>query len=209
LYKHFQESTGEDSFENTLQIIGSLGKLQPKLIVDSVMVWRTSKNDSLLEGVDGLPEPLKQELIAKNPLLKGKDLDFLVRERRSIVSNFILCRVLTVILSQLNKDALPEDLGLKIEDMVFGQLSAADPEIISRYVNRMSNVEVFAKLAGCLSCLRFPTVSDRYLTEIKKFANIKEAKTEMLIRCMRYMKLKVRFSFRSLLYSMPSTYFSY
>ena len=33
-------------------------------------------------------------------------------------------------------DSLPENLGVKIEEMVFGQLNNADPEIISRRRNR-------------------------------------------------------------------------
>ena len=65
-------------------------------------------------------------------------------------------------------------------------------DVIARYINRMANVEAFAKLAGCLSELRFSTVSDRFLTEINKQGSLKEAKVELLIRSMRFLKLKVR-----------------
>ena len=52
-------------------------------------------------------------------------------------------------------------------------------------------MESFATLAGTLSELRFPTVSSRFLLEINKVSG-KEAKGELLIKCMRYLKLKVK-----------------
>ena len=49
----------------------------------------------------------------------------------------------------------------------------------------------FAALAGVLSELRFTTVSSRFLVEINKHSAVKESKGELLIRCMKYLKLKV------------------
>ena len=57
--------------------------------------------------------------------------------------------------------------------------------------NRNSNLESFATLAGTLSELRFPTVSSRFLLEINKVSGVKESKGELLIKCMRHLKLKV------------------
>ena len=52
-------------------------------------------------------------------------------------------------------------------------------------------MESFAALAGVLSELRFATVSSRFLVEINKHSAIRESKGELLIRCMRHLKLKV------------------
>ena len=59
-------------------------------------------------------------------------------------------------------------------------------------------MESFATLAGVLSELRFTTVSSRFLQEINKHSAIKESKGELLIRCMRYLKLKVAFQYYKL-----------
>jgi hypothetical protein len=55
----------------------------------------------------------------------------------------------------------------------------------------MANVNAFARLVGALSNLRFSTVTDRFLSEINKQVAAKEAKLEILIRSMRFLKLKI------------------
>lgn len=77
-------------FDRILSVMGSMAKFHPKMIVDSIMVWRKSKNDAMLENTsDLLPESLKKELLARNTALKGKDLEFLLRERRSVSDPYI------------------------------------------------------------------------------------------------------------------------
>jgi hypothetical protein len=65
-------------------------------------------------------------------------------------------------------------------------------EITQKSKNRIANFNLFAQLIGSLSSIRFSTVSDRFITEIGKGgAHLKEAKLEMLIGSMRYLKLPV------------------
>ncbi|KAJ3026727.1 Cell morphogenesis protein PAG1, partial [Rhizophlyctis rosea] len=165
----------DPSFDSLLESVGAIAKHCPKLMIDSIMVWRKSKSEGA--GNDGL-----RYIASVYPNLKGKDVEGVVRERKSLVANFMLCRVLIEIIQRLTKETMPNDLGEKLEDMVFGQLRNADPDLTSRSPNRQANVDLFAELIGALSNVRFETVSDRFISELRASPNLKENKLELLIR---------------------------
>ncbi|KAJ3416925.1 hypothetical protein HDV05_007983 [Chytridiales sp. JEL 0842] len=204
-------SPGVDKeFDGILYGLSSASKFCPKLLVDSIMVWRKSKSgpedipafvyvpptppaDRLTEATT--PHyPLSNTLNASRPnSYKTKEMENIIKERKSLIANFILCRVLIEVVQQQSSDTLPNELGQKLEDMVFGQLQNTDPELISKSQNRLVNMNMFAQFAGALSSVRFATVSDRFVSEISELSKYaaKEAKLEMMIRCMRFLKIKI------------------
>eukprot|EP00842_Homolaphlyctis_polyrhiza_P005771 jgi/Hompol1/6195/HPOL_000607-RA len=185
LSMHFK--AGADmAFDRLMSSVGSIAKHCPKLIIDSIMVWRKSKTDNTAAAIS-------DHIRAQYPMLRPRDLDAIIKERLMLLSNFVLCRVLIAIISQLAKNTLPNDLGNKLEEMIFGQFKNADPDVVSKSVNRQANVDMFAELIGALSNIRFGTVSDRFISEIGRgaAATMKENKMELLIRSMRFLKLKI------------------
>jgi hypothetical protein len=54
--------------------------------------------------------------------VKIKEAQVVLRERKTLASNFILARALIEIVLRLNSDGLSGDLGDKLEEMVFNQL---------------------------------------------------------------------------------------
>ncbi|KAI8820541.1 cell morphogenesis N-terminal-domain-containing protein [Fimicolochytrium jonesii] len=173
----------DPAFDALLESVGSVSKHCPKLMIDSIMVWRKSKSENAnSEGSRNVPNV---------PNLKGKDLEHIVKERKSLVSNFILCRVLIAIIQRLTRETLPDDLEEKLEDMVFGQLRNADPDMTVRSVNRQANIDLFAELVGSLSSIRFASVSGRFINELSKTVALKEGKLDLIIRSMRFLKLKI------------------
>lgn len=89
-------------------------------------------------------------------------------------------------------DSFPADLGERIEDMAFSQLKNADCDSTARTLNRQANFNLFAQVLGALSRLRFPIVSDRFISEVGKGSeNMKENKLEMMILAMKHMQLKI------------------
>jgi hypothetical protein len=69
-------------------------------------------------------------------------------------------------------------------------------ELIHRSKNRTASMDLFAELIGALSNIRFVSVSDRFIAELEKYnyhaiMKEKQNKIEMLIRGMRYLKIKV------------------
>lgn len=55
---------------------------------------------------------------APSGILKGKDLDAALKERKLLAANCILCRVLLCIVAHCNKSVLSDELAEKLEDMV-------------------------------------------------------------------------------------------
>ncbi|KAF9585887.1 Cell morphogenesis protein PAG1, partial [Lunasporangiospora selenospora] len=178
-------------FDKLLASLGSVARHRPMPVIDCVMLWRKSK----LESSDDFTAKSPSGEVSAN--LKHLDKKTLV-ERRSIVSLFIMSRSLIEIVSQVQKDTLPDDLGSRLEETVFNQLEKVDPEFIQRSQNRTANLNALIELMGSLSNVRFATVSDRFIAELEKYktgAPVKdkdrELRMEMLIRGMRYLNLKL------------------
>jgi len=176
---------GDDpNFDKLLYSLGSVSKHCPRSMIDAIMTWRKARSDSsdlmkLGEIQSGYPYPD----------MKIKEI---MKERRSLISNFILCRVLIEITKQLQPEQLPEELGDKLENMVFSQFKNLEPDSISRSINRQTNADFFAELIGVISNIRFASVSDKFKSELTTAVNVmKESKVELLIHSMRFLKLKL------------------
>lgn len=178
-------------FDAKIMNLANITSHCPKLIIDSIMIWRNTRKS---QSQEKLPEVQA----SKYPTISISDLESRIKKRTSLLSNFILCRVLIAIIQNLGSKPLNSELGKKLEDMVFGQLRSADPEQTARFVNLDANVKFFAQLMGNLSQVRFPTISDRFIQEIRSIKGVDrtaEMKLEMMIGCMHYVKLKVDASF--------------
>lgn len=180
----------DPAFDKLLRSLGYIARHKPKVVIDSVMVWRKSKSES---NDNPLPK-LSGDIMTQ--AARSKEAASVLVQRRSLVSIFILCRALIEIIKQVPADALGEDLSNKLEDTIFNQFKTADPEQIVKSANRQANLSLFAELMGWLADLRFTYVSDRFIGELEKTAKgfipkEKEPQLEMLIRGMRCFKLKL------------------
>jgi hypothetical protein len=115
-------------------------------------------------------------------------------ERKSIISIYILCRVLIEVVKQVNFETTGDDLGDKLEDIVFSQLRSTDPILISSSIIRSANWNFFAELLGYMSDKRFLSVSDRFIADLEKIPAVTPKEIEpsihLLIHGMRYLKLR-------------------
>ncbi|CCE62460.1 hypothetical protein TPHA_0C03070 [Tetrapisispora phaffii CBS 4417] len=114
-------------------------------------------------------------------------------DKKSLISIYILCRVLIEIVKQSPEDA-DEDLNNKLEEIVFTQLKTTDPISISTSLIKSSNWNAFAELLGYMSEKKFISVSDRFVASIEKIPKQISPEIEpsvhLLILGMRYLKLK-------------------
>lgn len=112
-------------------------------------------------------------------------------DRKSLISIYILCRVLMEVVKQSYD--LGDDLSEKLEEIVFKQLRTADPVTINRSLIRRSNWNLFAELLGEMSSRRFLSVTDRFIADLEKFPSVipkeKEAAADLVVRGMRYLRL--------------------
>ncbi|SCU88374.1 LADA_0E09758g1_1 [Lachancea dasiensis] len=114
-------------------------------------------------------------------------------DRKSLISIYILCRVLLEIVRQ-GSGTSDDDLSDKLEEIVFTQLKTTDPMSISSSMIKSSNWNSFAELLGCMSETKFVAVSDRFIADLEKLPpslpRALEPSVHLLILGMRYLKLK-------------------
>ncbi|TPX35897.1 hypothetical protein SmJEL517_g01822 [Synchytrium microbalum] len=178
---------GQDlSFDRLLQALGSMAKHCPKVVIDSISLWRRNKGEFSSKETN-------VNISSLYPSLRGKDMEGVLKERKMYIANFILCRALMEVVKNLTEQTLTSELADQLEDMCFTHLQKADPDQVIKAANRQANIDAFSSLVGCISGLKFASVSDRYVLELRKFDKglIKENKLEMIIRCMRYLQLKI------------------
>lgn len=116
-------------------------------------------------------------------------------DRKSLASIYILCRVLIEVVKQTSFESMGEDLGDKLEEIVYTQLKTTDPFSTSQSLVRSANWSLFAELLGFMSERRFLSVSDRFIADLEKVVDVQkisyqeEQKLRLLINGMRYLKL--------------------
>lgn len=134
-------------FDSKLESLALITKHCPKIIIDSIMIWRSIRKVPSSE--------VMESQLKRYPMFSLQDFENRVRKRNSLISNFILCRALMAILQLLEHDQLGDELGKKLEDMIFAQLRSSDPEQLERYINLKANVMFFSQLMGTLSKIRY------------------------------------------------------
>ncbi|CAO3582028.1 unnamed protein product [Absidia cylindrospora] len=185
-------SLGEEAdpvFDKLIQSLAKLATTQQKPVIDAVMRWRKAK-------IEPLDPALLKRMSEAAPLSRARDVQSILKERQSLASVYILCRTLIAIVQRFTPDALPDEQGENLEEIVFNQLKKADPEAIKRSRNRTASMDLFAGLIGELSNIRFASVSDRFIAELEKYNShtiMKERQShmEMLISGMRFLKIKI------------------
>ncbi|KAF9434088.1 Cell morphogenesis protein PAG1 [Entomortierella beljakovae] len=182
----------DPKFDKLLESLGSVARHRPKPVIDCVMLWRKGKIESSEDS------SMKSSSGEWSVNFKFRDPKAVIKERKSIVSLFIMSRSLIEIVKQVQKDSLPDELGSRLEETIFSQLENVDPEFIQRSSNRTANMNVLVELMGSLSNVRFATVSDRFIAELEKYKTgvpvkdkDRDLRMEMFIRGMRYLNLKL------------------
>lgn len=105
------------------------------------------------------------------------------------------------IIGQSSLESITPELAAKLEDIIFSQLKAADPEQLAASPFRMADWTIFSQLLGVMSSINFESVSDRFIGDLEKSQKdlgVKgamnkevEARVELLIMGMRHLRVKV------------------
>ncbi|OAL45263.1 cell morphogenesis protein-like protein [Pyrenochaeta sp. DS3sAY3a] len=121
-------------------------------------------------------------------------------EQRSTVSTYILCRVLIEIMTQTDLQNLTFDMADRLLGLFYGQLSTVDPDLVEISPLNLANWTIYSQLLGVLSGLIFEHVQDKFIADLKiidshlsmknQYNRDHEAKGALLIRALRYIKVK-------------------
>ncbi|KAI9754158.1 MAG: hypothetical protein M4579_004826 [Chaenotheca gracillima] len=127
--------------------------------------------------------------------------DFVLQaERQSTVAIYLLCRVLMVVLGQSTLAVLGVEMMDRLEDIIFGQLKATDPDHVTFSPLKAANWRIFSQLLGVMSGISFHTVTDRFLKEIRRLQkewDVKngltkenESRLHLIIMGMKHVQIK-------------------
>lgn len=121
-------------------------------------------------------------------------------EQRSTVSTYILCRVLIEVITQTNLQNLTSPMADRLLGLFYGQLSTVDPDLVEISPLNLANWTVYSQLLGALSNLTPKLVQEKYIADLKtievqvsekgQYVRDAEAKGALLIRALRYVKVK-------------------
>lgn len=162
-------------FDKIIASLGYIARRKPKPVIDSVMFWRKSKSEAAAVAPQGTRESLNAD-------------------RKSLMSIYILCRVLMEVVKQCSPEVLGEDLSEKLEEIVFKQLKSADSSTLAKSVIRRGNWELFSQILGEMSRTRLVSVGDRFIAELEKLPDVvprdQEKRVVLLLNGMKFIQLR-------------------
>ncbi|KAI1337403.1 cell morphogenesis N-terminal-domain-containing protein [Xylariaceae sp. FL0016] len=183
----------DPAFDQFIVALGHIARPKPKSLIDSIMLWRKYKSEAANEARGQLQqmranlpaaalirrntEPLHL-LTANTPAdgtnangstaLAAKQEYVSQAERRSIVSIYILCRVLLEVITQSSLNSITPEMEEKLESIIFGQLKIADLEQLYTSPLKLANWNLFAQLLGAMSEINFASVADRFIVDLER-----------------------------------------
>lgn len=210
------------AFDQLISSLGHINRHKPNSLIDSVIHWRKKKADvanqvfSELQAMRDAGSSFLQRPIANGghvtanapPAIQDimlKEHNVQTADRRSTISIYILCRVLIEIIGQTTLKALNGqennlNTAARLEDVIYGQLQSADPELLATSPVIHSNWVIRGQLLGVMSGVRFEEVAERFVKDleraqkklsVKGLADAKLAsKTALLVQSMRWLKLR-------------------
>ncbi|KAJ1650763.1 Cell morphogenesis protein PAG1, partial [Dispira simplex] len=116
------------------------------------------------------------------------------QERQTIGAVYILCSALIAVFNELQPQDIPDEIGSVVEELTFVQLTNIDLESLSGCPNRQVIAQLYAELIGSISCVRFATMSDRFIAELERIPSgplANEHQVELTIRGMRFLRFKI------------------
>jgi len=209
------------AFDQLISSLGHINRHKPNSLIDSVIHWRKKKADlanlmfSELQAVREVAQST-QRLISNGlhsaptsspggqdtPL---KEQSVSMADRRSTISIYILCRVLIEIIGQTTLQALngPDgslNTAARLEDVIYGQLQGADPDMLATSPILRANWVIRGQLLGVMSGVRFEEVAERFVKDLEKAQkklSVKgladprlASKTALLVQSMRWLKVQ-------------------
>ncbi|GAW10729.1 hypothetical protein ANO14919_000640 [Xylariales sp. No.14919] len=181
----------DPAFDQFIVALGHIARPKPKALIDAIMLWRKYKSEAAGEARNQLQHLKSSQpvpsLIRRNtePVqvstatgasdtgtpgpssLAAKQEYVAQAERRSIVSIYILCRVLLEVISHSSLSSITPEMEDKLEGIIFGQLKIADVEQLDASRLKMANWNLFTQLLGAMSNINFASVADRFILDLR------------------------------------------
>ncbi|KAF2428260.1 cell morphogenesis protein-like protein [Tothia fuscella] len=192
----------DPAFDQLIKALGHIARQKPKPLIDTLMLWRKGKSEAANAARNELAQA--KSLTSMTSLQGPTAIDNAITlqqaviqaERRSTVSIYLLCRVLMEIFAQSTLIDVTPEMADRLEDIIYKQLSAADPDYLEESPFRQSNWVIFGQLLGAMSELDFENVTGRFINDLEKMQlhvgarREAEGRAVLVIRGLRWMRIK-------------------
>lgn len=208
----------DPAFDQLISSLGHICRHDPNPLITVVIQWRKGNSDIHHSKEVELQNMRESAMLTNRPGASStlsvpssppstNDVAHLehtakIAERRSMTSIYILCRVLVSVLGQTTLRALNvrENTAARLEDVIYGQIQAAEPELLAHAPFKRANWAVRSQVMGAMSVLRFKEVAGKYLADLEKaqkklaIKGISDprlaSKAALLLRSMRWLKVQ-------------------
>ncbi|KAL9613700.1 MAG: hypothetical protein Q9167_001777 [Letrouitia subvulpina] len=184
----------DPEFDQLISALGHISRQQPRHLIDVIMYWRKEKGQAATDakadynlalssnhlqhtsprryddpaqivhaGSGAVGSGIEESKLPSAVSLHEKSI---VADRRSIMSIYLLCRVLIEVYAQTDLSCLTPQMAEKLEDIIFGQLRQTDPEKL-RSSFRLANWKIYCQLLGVMSVMNLHSVSHRFITDLR------------------------------------------
>ena len=191
----------DPAFDQLISALGHIARQKPKPLIDTLMLWRKGKSEDANKARVKLSQaksPLSSTSLASQPspdALVSLEKEVADSERSSTVSIYLLCRVLLEIFAQSSLADVTLEMADRLEDIIYKQLSASDPEYLEESPLRQSNWVIFGQLLGAMSELNFDNVTNRFISDLDRMQlqlggarRDAEGRAILVIRGMRWIR---------------------
>ncbi|MCJ1313351.1 Cell morphogenesis protein PAG1 [Agyrium rufum] len=183
-------------FDQLISALGHIARQRPKLLIDSVMLWRQAKGDAVsvakaefnnAKSLGPMSRPLPRRNTEPGNISHNGDrtggADFpvpmpnvsllqdlaLQADRRSSLSIYLLCRVLIEVYKQSDIKRITIAMADKLETIVFDQLQRTEPDSLPHHPFRLANWLIYSQLLGVMSSVNFLGVSRRFVGVLREY----------------------------------------
>ncbi|KAI0910077.1 cell morphogenesis N-terminal-domain-containing protein, partial [Ustulina deusta] len=181
----------DPAFDQFIIALGHISRPKPKPLIDAIMLWRKTKSEAAgeariklqqLKSSQPTPslirrntEPVQVSMItgasdtgtSGASSLAARQEYVAQAERRSIVSIYILCRVLLEVITRGSLSSIMPEMEDKLEGIIFGQLKIAEVEQLEASPLKMANWNLFTQLLGAMSNINFAIVAERFIRDLR------------------------------------------
>lgn len=179
-------------FDQFITALGHIAKQKPKPLIDFIMLWRKHKSEAAndarnqlqqskaqppgagltrrnTEPVQVIMEKVSSESTGSNgpATLAAKQEYVSQADRRSVISIYILCRVLLEVIRTSSLSCITLEMMDKLEGIIFLQLKIADTEQLAASPLKSANWNLFTQLLGAMSEINFASVTERFIADLQ------------------------------------------
>ncbi|KAH6659464.1 cell morphogenesis N-terminal-domain-containing protein [Truncatella angustata] len=227
--EHICGPGADPAFDQFIAALGHIASQKPKPLIDLIMLWRKQKSEAAGQARNQLQQsrgnmpgvpllrrntepvhiatangmPVENESSHGQTSLAAKQEYVAQAERRSIVSIYVLCRVLLEVISQSSLSSITQEMEGKLEAIIFGQLKIADIEQLFVSPLKLANWNLFSQLLGVMSGINFVSVTNRFIVDLERSLQDltvrsptvpnrdPEGQVELVLGGMKHLRLKV------------------